>query len=77
MSDNVTVPQEFLDELTALSKKYDLWIGGCGCCESPYILNRPPNKQIAGGKLIPMDNPGYVHDSTGHAKRELDIKDFL
>ena len=29
--------QEFLKELTELSKKYDLYIGGDGSCDSPYI----------------------------------------
>lgn len=29
--------EEFLKELTELSTKYQLYIGGCGCCDSPYI----------------------------------------
>lgn len=29
--------QAFLGELYALSLKYDLWIGGCGCCSSPFL----------------------------------------
>lgn len=27
---------EFLGELTELSKKYGIYIGGCGCCGSPF-----------------------------------------
>lgn len=30
--------ESFLAELTALSEKYDLYIGGCGCCGSPWIM---------------------------------------
>ncbi|MTI68589.1 MAG: hypothetical protein FH753_18565 [Firmicutes bacterium] len=31
---------EFLKELSQLSKKYDIYIGGCGCCGSPYIQDK-------------------------------------
>lgn len=27
----------FLQELTALSDKYEIYIGGCGCCGSPWL----------------------------------------
>ena len=27
----------FLQELTALSDKYDIYIEGCGCCGSPWL----------------------------------------
>lgn len=27
----------FLAELTALSRKYGLEIGACGCCKSPWV----------------------------------------
>jgi len=27
----------FLDELTELSKKYQIVVDGCGCCGSPYL----------------------------------------
>ena len=28
---------EFMDGLTELSKKHNLWINGCGCCSSPWV----------------------------------------
>ena len=35
----LTVTQEnaFLKELTALSRKHGIAVGGCGCCGSPYL----------------------------------------
>lgn len=29
--------KEYLDELSALTQKYGLEIGGCGCCGSPWV----------------------------------------
>jgi hypothetical protein len=31
--------EEFLNELSELTKKYGLYIYGCGCCGSPRIEN--------------------------------------
>lgn len=35
-----------MEELTILSMKYDLWIGGCGCCESPWATALDPKREI-------------------------------
>lgn len=32
----------FLHELSELSKKYDIYIFGCGCCDSPYLEEGEP-----------------------------------
>lgn len=29
----------FLEELTGLSERYGIVIGGCGCCGSPYLTD--------------------------------------
>ncbi len=29
--------ETFLQELSELTKKYGLAIGGCGCCDSPWV----------------------------------------
>lgn len=29
----------FLHELSELTKKYGLVVGGCGCCDSPYLMD--------------------------------------
>jgi hypothetical protein len=31
--------EEFLAELTELTLKYRIQVGGCGCCGSPYIVS--------------------------------------
>lgn len=36
--------QAFLNELTALTKKHKISIGGCGCCGSPYLTAHPEIK---------------------------------
>lgn len=35
--------ESFIAELTELSKKHDLVIGGCGCCDSPWIESNNEN----------------------------------
>lgn len=41
--------KEFLKKLTDLSKKYEVYIAGCGCCGSPYLTGEP--HQADGGNL--------------------------
>lgn len=36
---NAEKKQAFLAELNKLSKKHQIYIGGCGCCNSPYLLD--------------------------------------
>lgn len=31
--------KEFLDEYAKLVAKYGLFVGSCGCCNSPWIAN--------------------------------------
>ena len=32
--------EKFLEELTNLSLKYNLFINGCGCCGSPWLEDK-------------------------------------
>jgi hypothetical protein len=38
MAEELPNHQEFLAELTALSRKFDIGIEGCGCCGSPSLF---------------------------------------
>lgn len=40
MDDLSTRTKQFLLDLRKLTIKHGLSIGGCGCCESPYLLDR-------------------------------------
>lgn len=39
---------EFVAELEALEKKYGLYIWGCGCCDSPRLMDSQTNETVAG-----------------------------
>lgn len=45
----------FLQELTTLSDKYEIYIEGCGCCGSPWL------NDLKSGKSY--DNLAYRQDS--------------
>jgi len=49
------VMPEFLKELSALTKKYSLVIGGCGCCGSPGV----DVVRDLRGEYEYTDNPNY------------------
>lgn len=60
---------EFLKELTLLSRKYKIVIGGCGCCTSPFLaaINKDFSSQCNVGDL-PLDGE-YVHcDNVGDSE---------
>lgn len=56
MTDNEKV-EKFLRDLAALSEAYDLWIGGCGCCGSPYIMKG--NGEVIADELKVNSNDEY------------------
>lgn len=40
--------QGFLEELSSLTMRYGIAIGGCGCCGSPYLMDRDGATEING-----------------------------
>jgi hypothetical protein len=43
-----TKREEFLSELTDLTKKYGIAIGGCGCCGSPFLFSAGEDGPVSG-----------------------------
>lgn len=43
----------FLRDLTELTNNYGIAIGGCGCCDSPYLYE--PTKRIAHYELVGLE----------------------
>lgn len=50
----------FMEELTALSKKHQLTIGGCGCCGSPWLEDLSNQE----GRYIYNDRNGKLEWNT-------------
>lgn len=54
----------FLTELAALSKKYNIIVGGCGECGSPWIVERRPDYQAEWHSDLKWheDTESYTHE---------------
>ncbi len=53
-----TMLRLFLNDLTQLSLRYKMVIGGCGCCGSPSIntmTDNPSDKAMPGGHYVFTD----------------------
>lgn len=69
---------EFLKEYENLCKKYNMGLHGCGCCESPHLID------CSGGKwqyVDELDNINFNEDGQitikPFGKYELKLKDFI
>ena len=51
--------EQFLAELSTLSRKYKIYIGGCGCCGSPWIARLDEDLQyhISNSEFIDDEYP--------------------
>lgn len=58
----------FLKDLSALSLKYNIIIGGCGCCGSPYLVDRNSQIELNGKQC---DDLAWTNDD----HYEIDIYD--
>ncbi len=52
----------FLQELTELTKQHNLAIGGCGCCDSPWVeeINTPERDFIFDNLRWDKDKEEYI-----------------
>ncbi len=65
----------YIEELESVCLKHDLWIGGCGCCNSPWVTRlddrQIPHYNFRVGEAYPIEriqirfkriDEGYPHD---------------
>lgn len=55
--------KQFILELTELTRKYGIAIGGCGCCGSPFIYDEDDVGEQCGYVLEDRDEIGWVKPS--------------
>lgn len=64
MKDNETRKQQFLAELTELTRKHGISIGGCGCCGSPWLnLNAQVGDIRSGYSMCEGDQLRWIEPS--------------
>lgn len=59
---------EFMDGLEALSRRTGVYVGGCGCCGSPYLCVDGANKLWEFEDIYVYDDEGWAvtfADSSG------------
>ena len=71
--------EDFLEELTKLTKKHGVLISGCGCCDSPYLVDFDDAVKVGFIEGLEKDiekNAYYVDVDCGNLKfRRRDEKD--
>ena len=55
--------EEFLKELSELTKKYELAIDACGCCRSPWVIDLKREFELETGLCYNEKDQKYTVDS--------------
>lgn len=69
--------QEFLKELTNLSHKYKILIGGCGCCGSPYLADFEGEEKLNARIPDPFKYSGIRFEDAPTESIEYVYTDYL
>lgn len=48
--------ENFLKELSELTQKYNIGVGGCGCCGSPFLFNIETEEILDNKEKHPIDS---------------------